>query len=277
LLLCHSSTIATLREWACACSVSEGEEEQYLLSIAGNFIAQNLLSSSPNNGVLLLHQPPSFLADIIDQRSSETKIRTQYTTSRLPLPDNSKWIYINPLGPRRELKKCIPVDVERFVDWSDQSDESASLHIGASLPRSCGLKAITEFFVDEPKMDLNISPSMLRQCLVNVISHSLPTHSSTMSGGPYKIGADNLPKATVRNPFTIIDWTVSRTYQVTIKPLNPSEFLSPNKTYMLVGLTGDIGQSLGRWMVLNGARNLILLLLHRSELSDLWILRGLTT
>jgi hypothetical protein len=40
-----------------------------------------------------------------------------------------------------------------------------------------------------------------------------------------------------------------------IHPIDPSGLFSPSKTYVLVGLSGHIGQSITRWMVQNGARH----------------------
>ncbi|RYP79847.1 hypothetical protein DL770_006493 [Monosporascus sp. CRB-9-2] len=43
-----------------------------------------------------------------------------------------------------------------------------------------------------------------------------------------------------------------------VRPIDPSGLFSPSKTYILVGLSGHIGQSITRWMVKNGARHIVI-------------------
>ncbi|RDL31043.1 Nonribosomal peptide synthetase 14 [Venustampulla echinocandica] len=42
-----------------------------------------------------------------------------------------------------------------------------------------------------------------------------------------------------------------------VRPIDSSHLLSPNKTYVLIGLSGHIGQSICRWMVKSGARCIV--------------------
>lgn len=58
--------------------------------------------------------------------------------------------------------------------------------------------------------------------------------------------------------FTIVDWSAHDTVPVDVAPMNHGISFPADKTYLLVGLSGDLGQSLCEWFVQNGARNLVL-------------------
>lgn len=59
-------------------------------------------------------------------------------------------------------------------------------------------------------------------------------------------------------PFTIVDWKTDRWVTVTINPHSKPKALQDDRTYMLVGLTRDFGQSLCRLFVEQGARHILI-------------------
>jgi NAD(P)-dependent dehydrogenase (short-subunit alcohol dehydrogenase family) len=65
------------------------------------------------------------------------------------------------------------------------------------------------------------------------------------------------PNARVQ-PFQVIDWKAERSVSQIVKPLAGTRLLSPGKTYVLVGLTRDFGQSLCTLFVQQGARHIVL-------------------
>ncbi|KAA8894529.1 hybrid PKS-NRPS [Sphaerosporella brunnea] len=263
----NSSTIVTLADWTCLCEVSGDEEERHLQSVAANLIAQNLLSSTAADAVLLLHQPQGFLADIVAQRAHSIGVKVICTTSQASLAGGNLWTYVHPFAPERELKKLLPKNVLKFIDWSEnQSEDNVGARIRASLPFSCSIQRAKEFSGDEAKVDTNVSASTLRQSLTTAISHS--TTGNTKGGeieAANKVSAGDLSDSNARkHSICIIDWTQASTYQVNLQPLNPRDLLSHDKTYLLVGLTGDLGRSLCRWMIVNGGCNLVLTSRHPS-------------
>ncbi|KAF7155349.1 hypothetical protein CNMCM5623_007420 [Aspergillus felis] len=43
-----------------------------------------------------------------------------------------------------------------------------------------------------------------------------------------------------------------------VRPIDPSGLFSPNKTYVLIGLSGQMGQSIARWIVQSGGRHIVI-------------------
>ncbi len=59
-------------------------------------------------------------------------------------------------------------------------------------------------------------------------------------------------------PFRILDWRANRYISHLTKSFVDSNLFCPNKTYVFVGLTRDMGQSLCNLFYNHGARNMVL-------------------
>ncbi|KAF6834517.1 beta-ketoacyl synthase domain-containing protein [Colletotrichum musicola] len=60
------------------------------------------------------------------------------------------------------------------------------------------------------------------------------------------------------SPTSGVRWPVDGDVEVEVRPLSGQNLFSRDKTYLLVGLTGGLGQSLAEWMASNGAGHIIL-------------------
>lgn len=59
------------------------------------------------------------------------------------------------------------------------------------------------------------------------------------------------------NSFTVVDWSPP-IVQALVRPIDHGPIFRADGTYLLVGLTGELGQSLCAWMVAHGAQNIVL-------------------
>ncbi|KAK2029021.1 beta-ketoacyl synthase domain-containing protein [Colletotrichum zoysiae] len=73
-----------------------------------------------------------------------------------------------------------------------------------------------------------------------------------------ELAASGLVAPHASDPFELVDWESVERTTVVVKPLNTSGLFSGNKTYWLVGLTGELGVGLCNWMIDNGARHFAL-------------------
>lgn len=56
----------------------------------------------------------------------------------------------------------------------------------------------------------------------------------------------------------VVDWSTSENVTVDVRPLDAQRLFSHDKTYLLIGLSGQIGQSQSDWMIANGAGSVCL-------------------
>ena len=75
---------------------------------------------------------------------------------------------------------------------------------------------------------------------------------------PEMVTVPDLLRSAAPKPFQIVDWKAERSVSQIVKPLAGTRLLSPDKTYVLVGLTRDFGQSLCTLFVQQGARHMVL-------------------
>lgn len=88
-----------------------------------------------------------------------------------------------------------------------------------------------------------------------------------------------LANISIQEAFTVVDWTSTSPITVSIRPTSTKDLFSPNKTYVLFGLSGEIGVSLANYLIDNGARYVVLTS-RNPQMSDAWAeeqrLRGAT-
>ena len=68
----------------------------------------------------------------------------------------------------------------------------------------------------------------------------------------------------------MVDWTSTSTITVPVRPTSTEYLFSPNKTYVLFGLSGEIGVSLATFLIDNGARHVVLTS-RNPQISDAWV------
>ncbi|KAF3799136.1 Lovastatin nonaketide synthase [Colletotrichum gloeosporioides] len=56
----------------------------------------------------------------------------------------------------------------------------------------------------------------------------------------------------------LVDWKAEKPLLAKVRPVDSGNLFVNDKTYLLVGLTRDLGRSLARWMVLHGAKYVVL-------------------
>lgn len=57
---------------------------------------------------------------------------------------------------------------------------------------------------------------------------------------------------------TVVDWRSNDVVSARMCPIDSGRLFSLDKTYLLVGLTGDLGRSICRWMIGHGAQHVVL-------------------
>ncbi|RYP52198.1 hypothetical protein DL768_002589 [Monosporascus sp. mg162] len=98
-----------------------------------------------------------------------------------------------------------------------------------------------------------LSTACVHVSSLSVADHNDPVILDTFGG--FQLDSRSVDD---RKPwYTAVDWT-SHCYNVQVDPLRVSVLFSSIKTYLLVGLTRELGLSLAHWMVSRGARYLVL-------------------
>ncbi|KAK6353483.1 polyketide synthase [Orbilia brochopaga] len=265
----NSSVVHTREDWVRECKVSAGEETLFLRLVTDITLARNILSGVPSRGKILIHQPEPLTADRIAHMAAAVGVKVVCTTTKLSLAQNSGWTDIHPFAPLRQLKSTLPMGITNFVNFSTESDDYVHYNIRALISPFARESSSMTLFPDEALLDSEAEIRIPGQRLEEAITKF--TSQNGQGGAIYKIAANDIEKIDkLKERTCIIDWSQQDTYLATIESLNPRELFSSDKTYILFGLTGETGQSLARWMILNGVRNIVLTS-RRGNVAPEWI------
>nr|WMZ00178.1 PKS-NRPS [Humicola sp.] len=268
--LSNASIVHTRQDWIQECQVSADEEKGFLQSVAVSILARNILSGIRTGGVLLLHQPEMSTASRVAHLALDNSIQVVCTTTRSP-PQGSGWIHIHPYASLRQVKSLLPVGIVKLVDFDVEPHDSMRCKLRACMSPFSSELDVTTLFRDQvrasggPDSNATVLQQTLQKAIRDFKSGANPLN-------PYhEVMARDLKDAGSKSHrICIIDWKQQNTYRIDIRPLNPRELLRSDRTYFFAGLTGDLGQSIGRWMVLNGARHIVLTS-RRGILPPLWL------
>ncbi|KAI0467733.1 putative hybrid NRPS/PKS enzyme [Xylaria cf. heliscus] len=249
-------------------------KESSLLSV-GHFLAKAAAElqaaaieaySSPGQTTLLI-EPSRLLLKAVQSRMEKngSRVVTVSTNPQAGGQHSEDWIRISPILSKRELRSLIPRDVAVLAHCGSNNANNAALEIvRRALPAGCDIKSCQDLRLSaHSAQNIFQQPSMMTDLWAedrNYPSAGTPvvTASELLEKGDSGIGG-----------FVVTNWKGEQTVAITQKPLNGSELLSGNKTYLLAGLTGQTGQSICRWMVQNGARYIVMT--SRNPQSDnLW-------
>lgn len=91
----------------------------------------------------------------------------------------------------------------------------------------------------------------------NTSIHLATLQSMRKVSSTFKTPAQLLSTHETISKLTVVDWNADRLVPLQVKPIVESRLFHPNRTYILVGLTRDLGHSLCRLCIQHGAQNIV--------------------
>lgn len=232
----------------------------FLASTASELLAASVVSKVPTNCRVLVHEPDDFFASALARQAAAKNIRVTFSTTKSDTK-NPAWIKLDPWTSEHIVKTWIPAKLTHFLDFAA---DDTSHSIRECLPSGCREMNVSDLFRDQSLLPTTDDGTILK-ALDDAVRHAKATAldktpSATIRSG--QISDQSVPKY----PTSIVDWISDSVLTVQVQSLNASRLFSRDKTYLLVGLSGHIGQSISEWMSRNGAENLCLM--SRSPKSD---------
>lgn len=234
--------------------LSDGEA---LNEIITHLIAENLVHGV--GGSLWVHEADDILARcLVDRCKSQRRDLFLSTSSSRQDPLRC---YIHPRTPARDLAKVFPPGLKRYVNVGEgntrelgriihvlSKDGRVEVHSLMSIVR--GRRSVSLQFPRHAMLDI-----LTKVCLSVFSDHAQTSSDGTFATITEVATAKGLPVAD-KCPAHVLAWKDQGTVSALIRSFESMELFSSDKTYLLVGLTGEVGLSLCRWMVDRGARHL---------------------
>lgn len=228
--------------------------------VLAEILADQIAASASDQFVLVL-EPEPLLASILVERSKAGSFQVKFVTQS-HTKSGTEWIHLSPWQSARAVKEALPRGVSSFVDLASPTEQSLSSLITTALPPGCHITRLSSMVQDCPSKpgqthgdDWGAVQEELRAIVARTTSRSSPVNENTESR---LISLAKIPQLRGSESLALIDWQADVSVSLQVAQIRPNVLFKRDKTYLLVGLTGEIGRSLCRWMVQCGAGAVVL-------------------
>ncbi|KXJ94940.1 polyketide synthetase [Microdochium bolleyi] len=208
----------------------------FLSDICHGLLASAVLEQIASGDVVLVHEPPVELARHISSQAAALGAKVYFTTTsgRAISPE---WLPCPANMPLRQLRRILPFKVAAFADLSPLvSSSTIAKQIGQTialhLPHECQKLVIESLVQSRARLPRAAGDSVIHAHLSRLVDQA--GHIA----GNGQVEASLLPITSLAGP----------TLDTIVRPVDYGPLFRADRSYWLVGLTGDLGLSLVEWM-----------------------------
>lgn len=256
--------------------------DSLLIAVASYLIAESLVQSVSSGAHILVNctDTDRVLAAAISRRAAAKPIRVTFVCASDSGENGSDptWIKLGARAPRHELRRMLRrTKATHFLDVTNALHRTLGSGLGArisqDLPTGCKHIELSAFFQHQsslpPSGDIEGLIGRLEQAvlgaemLASSITHA---HIQKLILPLDKLGRESVPP----HVSCAVQWPLDGAIKVQMRPLDARSLFAADKTYLLIGLTGMLGQSLCEWMISNGA-GCVCLASRRPNIDKRWL------
>ncbi|KAK8912872.1 Highly reducing polyketide synthase aurA [Metarhizium anisopliae] len=250
--------------WELPNHIAESQEPQFLKIMASAVMARNIIEQAETNTGLLVHEASDYLKRAIWTAAVAKGVQPHFSTSVAAVAESSSSIlFFHDASSSRTLSRLLPTNLSVIANFSNTSNgvfskvesllsEDVQRHHNGTLCRLSPLpsKGLNVAAVSET---FKIARVVAREVMLELAKHFESSDKTNV------IDVEQVPRRGLRaSEVEIIDWTQASELPVRVSSASSQVRLSGSKTYLLVGMSGDLGQSVCHWMITRGARNIVL-------------------
>lgn len=272
---CSPTTIPA----SCCLPVLKAPSASMMLSVAANLVAEQILALSAVGSTLLVHEPDHEVRMAVWAKAFRKAVTPVFISSQpgkkidTGLKDAgavrhaSDPVFLHPHFPQSSIRDAVPANTAVFVHFSRGAKSDAVKDaILKYLPASClsiseealmGSEAghVANNSVGDMAMATNAA-LLLRNAWYDASETAVSVLSSTEEGRLIALGKVGQHSA-VGEPLAVVDWNINHV-EVKVQPIDSGILFRDDRTYVFIGMAGELGQSLTGWMMAHGARHVVL-------------------
>lgn len=247
----------------------------FLRKIAFTILAGKLLSGARPGAAVVLHEADDYMGAAVRFRAAQLGLRCLSTTSTSKAgaaKTQASTIFVHPRTPERGVHRLLPNDAQLFVDFGISTEEALWQNY---LPAGCQRYGLRDMFTLQTESDVEAASVLVKLTKENILAldeFELPENQQATS---HVVTASEISGKSIPNMHyaSVVSYSPAVTTPVStlVQPLKASLLFRPNRTYLLVGCTGGLGQALCRWMVSAGVTHLALLTRNPDKVDKPWL------
>ncbi|KAK3988690.1 lovastatin nonaketide synthase [Cladorrhinum sp. PSN332] len=264
------------------------DSSSVLIAVASELLAGSVVEKlSPGSSIVVHSAAPKkdeLFAAALKRRADAKAVRATFISSAAASPAvpagpaglaGVKWVTIDQKTPRHVQKRILlpPTlttcktrpTVTHFLDLSTATEKNTTTGTTFASLLPAATKTIGLADLVRLEAQLTISQDVALSVLKDAVRHvdNAPLSDiviNSLSLGDLVVDVTEIQQQNRQQQLShinsVVRWpqpSTDASLQVQVRPLNARRLFSPNKSYLLVGLTGQIGRSVCEWMVMNGA------------------------
>ncbi|KAK4199547.1 putative dual specificity polyketide synthase [Triangularia verruculosa] len=234
-----------------------------LVAIASELIAASLIDNIASGSSILVHgsSKDRFLTAALSRRAATQGIRVTVSFNAEEGDAFQEALPLSGRSPRHIIRKALlPAKPTHFLNLTSGTNQrDLSETIAEVLATIAPYKRIQASDVSRLASSL---PFSSQETITSKLQEAVSAATSVVDDSDDLVTPvtqiQELGSSLLHHPTAVINWAVNGTVNVGVKPLDAEKLFSKNKSYLLLGLSGQIGQSVAEWMVKNGAGCVIL-------------------
>ncbi|KAI5918389.1 hypothetical protein F4810DRAFT_715562 [Camillea tinctor] len=253
--------------------------DSLLVTVASELFAQRLVNYVPPGSNLLVHGSGKdrFLASALSRRAVSKAIRVTFTHDADIFDDarDLPWTKLSAREPQHAIRKVLQqIAPSHFLDLTTASSSSPkasplTLRIIHSLPSNCKGIDSSVLFQNQFSLRPFYDQAGLRDQLEDAVSTALSSPQAQVQD--LVVQLDQVYDPSTSYPLTCaIHWPSDGLVKALVRPIEAVRLFSKDKTYVLAGVSGRLGQSLCEFMVSNGA-GCVVLTSRRPAIDSRWL------
>nr|XP_036581666.1 beta-ketoacyl synthase domain-containing protein [Colletotrichum truncatum]KAF6790109.1 beta-ketoacyl synthase domain-containing protein [Colletotrichum truncatum] len=238
------------------------EKSSMLVAVAGNLIAQKIVSLLSHGASILVMEPPNLCADAILDAAKSKNITVYFATAQPSSSRTASWIYLHPYETDGSISKALPMKLAAFFDFSSKESASAGLssRVTSHLPPGCLVLGL-EHFVQPSASPINVKTGASQnEFIQNAVLMAVTKPLAESQGGAsiMRSVSDIKDLQELSTNLSTVNWRSESCVPARVRAIDSGKLFVQDKTYLLLGLAGSLGRSLARWLVKHGARHVVI-------------------
>jgi hybrid polyketide synthase/nonribosomal peptide synthetase ACE1 len=259
----NSSRLNTPANWTIRCNPYSTDVDPSILATEAVHACwiEQILAMTPSNTAMLVHEPPTtHFASALKNAAANRHSTVHFTTSQR---DHGDYTFIHPSRHDRALSRLIPKNLATFVVMSGEVDvEGIAARMEKQLPSQCNVINLSMLMAKEAYIRPSTSPDTIIPGILDRVSGYLLDSSVSSDQKIFhevpvaEVAGSHIPLHQ-KGRAAVLNWTAGPNLPLRLYPAEDIVQFRPDKTYLLIGLAGQLGVSLCDWMAQRGARHIV--------------------